>query len=119
MPGFASQLNEGQLARLVAYVERLGGGSAEASIDGAEGDSVLSGGLQDDNAAGFAGHTSDASTGSGNDAVALGSESFGAPAPVGNSVGWTLALAIAAFLIALGSAITGAMPRDAEERAAG
>ena len=34
-------------------------------------------------------------------------------------MGWTLALAIAAFLVAVGSAITGAMPREVEERTAG
>jgi hypothetical protein len=34
-------------------------------------------------------------------------------------MGWTLAFAIAAFLVAVGSAVTGAMPKEAEERAAG
>lgn len=122
MPGFGAQLNDGQVARLVDYVERLTSGEI------APGDvtSTLPDGTVLDGSSSFV-HQSeldDAGTsgaGSGSDdAVALGGELESvSPLPVGNPLGWSLALGIAAVLIAIGSAITGALPTEAEERAAG
>ncbi|MCP4968439.1 MAG: hypothetical protein GY926_24800 [bacterium] len=119
MPGFGSQLNDGQMTRLVAYVEGLASGTIIPGEDG-DADLALLGedGLVNP-AEGFAGHLSERDVAEGSESGALGGELAAAsPLPVGNPVGWTLALAIAAFLIAVGSAITGAMPRETEERAA-
>ena len=116
MPGFGTQLNDGQVARLVDYVERLAAGT----VAGVDVTSTLPGAGAADPEAGFTGHASeiDGSAPGEAEAVALGLESS-SPLPVGNPMGWTLAFAIAAFLIALGSAVTGALPKEAEERAAG
>ena len=116
MPGFGEQLDDGQVARLVAYVERLASGSIPA-------DELPSTALPDgtalDSSGGFI-HQSQLDGGANEDPVALdGQFESASPLPVGNPLGWTLALAIAAVLIALGSAFTGAMPTEAEERAAG
>lgn len=116
MPGFGSQLNDGQMSRLTTYVEGLANGTILPG-EGEDGEGALLGeeGLVDP-AESFAGHVSE-SAADGED-VALGGGVLGSsPLPVGNPVGWTLALAIAAFLIAVGSAITGAMPREADEGA--
>lgn len=118
MPGFGGQLNDGQVARLVAYVERLAGGSVPAdelitATDGSQGVAL-------DSAGGFV-HQSQLDGTAGDSPVALGGgqPDASSPLPVGNPLGWTLALAIAAILIALGSAFTGAMPTEGEERTAG
>lgn len=117
MPGFGSQLNDGQVSRLVAFVQGLSGGS--------DGDELIAGALGEDGqidpAAGFAGHASASEAGATEESVsALGGDpSAASPLPVGNPVGWTLAFAIAAFLVAVGSAIAGAMPKENEEAAVG
>jgi mono/diheme cytochrome c family protein len=122
MPGFGTQLNGGQVARLVDYVERLAAGEV-AGVDVGDGsdlDTLFPGADQIDPAAGFTGHASELEGSPTGDAVALGSSlESSSPLPVGNSLGWSLALGIAAALIAVGSVVTGAMPREAEERAAG
>jgi mono/diheme cytochrome c family protein len=119
MPGFGSQLNDGQMSRLAAYVDGLASGSIIPG-DGEDGYGALLG--EDgfvDPADNFAGHVSESGGTTGDGGVALGSElGASSPLPVGNPVGWTLALAIALFLIAVGSTITGAMPREIEEGAA-
>jgi hypothetical protein len=119
MPGFGAQLNGGQVARLVDYVERLAAGEV-VGVDVGDGSSVFPAVDQIDPATGFTGHASELEGSSSGDAVALGSQTASSsPLPVGNPMGWTLAFAIAAFLIAVGSVVTGAMPKEAEERAAG
>jgi mono/diheme cytochrome c family protein len=118
MPGFGTQLNDGQVGRLVDYVERLAAGT----VAGVDVTSTLPGADAVDPAAGFTGHASEAEGSPSGEAgaVALGSgPESSSPLPVGNPMGWSLAFAIAAFLIALGSAVTGALPKEAEERAAG
>lgn len=122
MPGFGFQLNDGQVSRLVDYVERLAAGEIDDVdlIAGADGDASPPGAVQIDPAIGFTGHAAERGGSPSGDAVALGSRlESSSPLPVGNPVGWSLAFAIAAFLIALGSAITGAMPKEAEEGAPG
>ena len=116
MPGFGSQLNDGQMSRLTTYVEGLANGTILPG-EGEDGEGALLGeeGLVDP-AENFAGHVSE-SAADGEDAALGGGVLGSSPLPVGNPVGWTLALAIAAFLIAVGSAITGAMPREADEGA--
>ena len=120
MPGFGSQLNQGQLSRLVSYVEALASGSV-AGV-GPDGSVLGEDGLVDP-ADGFTGHLSESGSAAGSgdgSGVALGGDlGVSSPLPVGNPVGWTLALAIAAFLVAVGSAISGAMPREVEERVSG
>ena len=117
MPGFGAQLNPGQVSRLVAYVEALASGETVladgGSVPGEEGFV--------DPAEGFQGHIAETDGAAGvTEDVALGGEiASSSPLPVGNTMGWTLTLAIAAFLIAVGSAITGAMPKEVEERTAG
>jgi len=112
MPGFSAQLNLGQVSRLVAYVESLSGGSPGTDL--AEGVIDEDGRLVD-GAAGFTGHATEPGGGGGESVAALAADpGTDSPLPVGNPVGWTLAFAIAAFLIALGSAVTGAMPKEAE-----
>ena len=117
MPGFGSQLNDAQLTRLVAYVEGLGGAATATGTDGAATGTTFgtfhSGGGGSDGSA-------PPGDGSGDGAPAgAGVVLDAAPAPIGNPIGWSLALAIAAFLIALGSAITGALPKGADDPVAG
>jgi mono/diheme cytochrome c family protein len=117
MPGFGSQLNAGQVSRLVAYVEGFAGGpdgnGPTAGVIGEDG--------QIDPAAGFTGHESETGGSSGEESAAAlaANPNSNSPLPVGNPVGWTLAFAIAAFLVALGSALTGAMPKEADEGVVG
>ncbi len=97
MPGFGSQLNDGQVTRLVAYVEALSGGVAtndasSESLPGGPPDSGSDLGSPE----GFAGHASEGSV----EALEAAAAS---PLPVGNPVGWVLALAIAGALMAGGS----------------
>lgn len=117
MPGFGGQLNDGQVTRLVAYVERLANGSLPANELTT---SALTDGAFIDSAGGFV-HQSEIEGSTANDPVALGDFQLesSSPLPAGNPLGWTLALAIAAVLIALGSAFTGAMPTEADEPASG
>jgi hypothetical protein len=108
MPGFGSQLNDGQVTRLVAYVEGLSGGVApnDASSEGLLGGSAGAGsglGSPED----FAGHASEGS-------VEALEASAASPLPVGNPIGWVLALAIAGALMAAGSLFTGSLPNEAE-----
>jgi hypothetical protein len=114
MPAFGSQLDSTQLSRLVSYVEGLGGGG---SVDGS-GNPVD--GVLGSPADGFDGHASENGTISGgsssNDsATALGAQTKStSPLPVGNPVGWSLALAIGAAMVLFGSTLTGAMPKESE-----
>jgi mono/diheme cytochrome c family protein len=128
MPGFGSQLNDGQMARLVNYVEGLGGGSG---ADGLADDGLGEFGLPDP-ADGFTGLVPEAGggaggggggggAGAGEDSVAAlgaGTEST-SPLPIGSPLGWTLALIIAAILIAISSTFAGAMPKEIDESATG
>ncbi len=117
MPGFGAQLNDGQLSRLVTFVEALAGGeipgdgTQDEGVAGVAGGSGV-GGLP---GAGPSGAIERDSSGVNAPEVALG-EGFvhSLPLPVGNPVGWVLALAIAAFLMALGSAVSGAMPVETD-----
>ncbi|MEA2001044.1 MAG: c-type cytochrome [Actinomycetota bacterium] len=110
MPAFGGQLNDGQVTRLVAYVEALSRG--EVTIDGDAED--LLGDVLVDPAEGFNGHISESGATGEDSVVALGAAPSASPLPVGNPLGWSLALAIAAVMIAVGSAFTGAMPKDLE-----
>ncbi len=113
MPGFGDQLNEGQLSRLVVYVEGLadGTGGGEPGEDGVDPTAVADSGDGPGASPGQAGDTADsADTALGEDFV------HASPLPVGNPVGWVLALAIAALLMALGSVITGAMPTKSQDQ---
>jgi hypothetical protein len=109
MPAFGGQLNDGQVTRLVAYVEALASG--EVIID----DGTLPGDVLVDPAVGFNGHISEGGATGDETAVALGAAPSTSPLPVGNPLGWSLALAIAAVMIAVGSAFTGAMPKEVDE----
>jgi mono/diheme cytochrome c family protein len=108
MPGFGSQLNDGQVTRLVVYVEGLFGGVAAGdasseSLLGALPGSTSESGSQE----GFTGHASEGSV----ETVEAGPVS---PVPIGNPIGWVLALAIAGALMAAGSLFAGSLPNEAE-----
>lgn len=112
MPGFGSQLDAAQLSRLIAYVDGLANGTIGA--DG--GESILGEAGVVDPAENFSGHVEGSGATTDDAEIALGAEvETSSLSPAGNPVGWTLAFAIAAFLVAVGSAITGAMPTEAEE----
>lgn len=114
MPGFASQLDTVQLNRLVAYVEGLGGGASGTEI-GADGEEVNGfAGSEGFDVDSFPGHQS-AGDGSGDILAQEANPASVSPLPVGNPVGWSLALAIAALFVAVGSAITGAMPTEIDD----
>jgi hypothetical protein len=128
MPGFGSQLNGGQVGRLVNYVEGLGGGSgADGLTDDGLADDALGEFGQSNQVEGFTGHASESGGGAGGGAggdegsvEALGAGAgSSSPLPVGSPLGWTLALVIAAIVIAVSSTFAGAMPRHIEERADG
>jgi mono/diheme cytochrome c family protein len=125
MPGFGSQLNSGQVGRLVNYVEGLGGGSgADGLTDDGLADDALGEFGQSNQVEGFTGHASESGGGAGGgdegsvEALGAGAGSS-SPLPVGSPLGWTLALVIAAIVIAVSSTFAGAMPRHIEERADG
>jgi mono/diheme cytochrome c family protein len=111
MPGFGGQLDDGQLARLVAYVEGLAGfDSASATTDPSTTDG--------DPGEGFLGHVSQDGPSVEPDAPAAAGGGEGrtvSPLPIDSPLGWSLALSVAAAMIAIGSVVTGAMPKEAEQ----
>ena len=117
MPGFRAQLDDNQLALLVAYVEGLGSGPTD---EGTTDDGSLLAGLR--NGVGDGGTPGADPHAALDGESAAGGEELAAqlleasPAPIGNPLGWTLAFAIAAFLVAVGSAITGALPQETEDQ---
>jgi cytochrome c5 len=115
MPAFGGRLDPSQLSRLVSYVDGLGG-----SITGDGSSAPRAAGGAGSPAEGFNGHAagSGGAPGGASSAESLAARGSGtrstSPLPVGNPLGWTLALAIAATLIVFGSTLSGAMPREAE-----
>jgi mono/diheme cytochrome c family protein len=120
MPAFGNQLDSTQLSRLVSYVEGLGGGNPGDGSSGSPSDGALGSPLD-----GFDGHASENGVPSGGRSSDESLAAFGgetestSPLPVGNPVGWMLALAITAALILSGSTLTGAMPKEAESNTGG
>lgn len=111
MPAFGGELDDGQLTRLVAYVEALAGGTAGGSSTTVAG--AVGGGDPEE---GFTGHASQNAPDTGDSLAApiVGSPTA-SPLPVGSPLGWSLALSIAAAMVAVGSAVTGAMPKEADQ----
>jgi hypothetical protein len=112
MPAVGSRLDDSLLSRLVAYVDALTRGGVSGGV-------AAGPGAAGRNPADPRSRSEDSSSpgvpGGAESVTALGGNAPStSPLPIGNPVGWTLALAIAATLILLGSTLTGVMPKEVE-----